>query len=295
MKPLTSILCATDFSVPSRHAAGRAALLSAASGSPMTLMHILEKRALDELKHFFLEDASDVSERLRTQARENLDGMAAEIGAPLGIAMSTRMEEGTVLETIATLADGMDAGLLVLGAHGASPIRHWLLGATAERLLRKTRRPVLAVRQKPHEMYRVALVPVDFSDWSLNAIHLTRALAPKARLCLMHAYQVPFEGNLRLAGVDEERIQHHRRQAESEARDRLHALAEAAGCAPGSYRAIVIHGDAAPRILEQEEQQDAELLVLGKHGSGFTEELLLGSTTKHVLAESGCDVLITQN
>jgi nucleotide-binding universal stress UspA family protein len=33
--------------------------------------------------------------------------------------------------------------------------------------------------------------------------------------------------------------------------------------------------------------------VLGKHGQSATEELLLGSVTKHVLAEGRSDVLIS--
>ncbi|KFB69963.1 MAG: Universal stress protein family protein [Candidatus Accumulibacter vicinus] len=39
-------------------------------------------------------------------------------------------------------------------------------------------------------------------------------------------------------------------------------------------------------------QVDADLLVVGKHGSHMADKLLLGSVTKHVLAESQCDVLV---
>jgi nucleotide-binding universal stress UspA family protein len=33
-------------------------------------------------------------------------------------------------------------------------------------------------------------------------------------------------------------------------------------------------------------------VVLGKHGASMTEELLLGSVTKHVLSQARADVLI---
>jgi len=36
----------------------------------------------------------------------------------------------------------------------------------------------------------------------------------------------------------------------------------------------------------------ADLIVVGKHSSHIGEELLLGRVTKHVLAESQCDVLV---
>ena len=58
------------------------------------------------------------------------------------------------------------------------------------------------------------------------------------------------------------------------------------------YWGRVIHGDPAQQIIAMEQEVDADLIVVGKHGSHIAEELLLGSVTKHVLAESQCDVLV---
>ncbi len=55
---------------------------------------------------------------------------------------------------------------------------------------------------------------------------------------------------------------------------------------------LALHGLATPCILEQEQEQDCDLIVIGKHGSGMLEELLLGSVTKPVLALSSADVLV---
>ena len=41
-----------------------------------------------------------------------------------------------------------------------------------------------------------------------------------------------------------------------------------------------------------EQEVNADLIVVGKHGSHIAEELLIGSVTKHVLAESQCDLLV---
>ncbi len=46
------------------------------------------------------------------------------------------------------------------------------------------------------------------------------------------------------------------------------------------------------RIIEQEQELDCDLIVIGKQGETVTEELLLGSVTKHVLQRSQSDVLI---
>ncbi len=46
-------------------------------------------------------------------------------------------------------------------------------------------------------------------------------------------------------------------------------------------------------VVEAEQQHDADLMALGKHGHSAAEELLLGSVTKHVLAEGSTDVLVS--
>lgn len=73
---------------------------------------------------------------------------------------------------------------------------------------------------------------------------------------------------------------------------RLHQTAAGAGIADSDWRAVVIDGGAVPQILEQEKEQGADLVVLGKHGMGMAEELSLGSVTKHALAPARSDVLI---
>lgn len=73
---------------------------------------------------------------------------------------------------------------------------------------------------------------------------------------------------------------------------RLHELAFAAGLTAVEYSAGIVHGDPAQQIVAMEQEFDADLIVVGKHGSHIAEELLLGSVTKHALTESQCDVLV---
>jgi nucleotide-binding universal stress UspA family protein len=294
MNRLTSILAATDLSAPSRHAVFRAALLAKEASAGLELLHVVEKSALDALRAAFAQETTDITTRLHSHAQDALRELAGQVRTRYGVTPEVHIAEGTVLGEITTRADAIGAGLLVFGARGASFVRHWVLGATAERLLRKTVRPILVVKQVAHEPYRQVLVPVDFSPWSAGAIRLAQVVAPTADITLMHVYEVPFEGKLRFAGVDDEVIHRYRIAAREEALRKLHACAADSGLAVGKYRGVVVHGDAAPRVLEQEEEEGADLVVVGKHGLGMTEELLLGSVTKHVIAESRCDVLVGQ-
>lgn len=292
MNRLQTLLVATDLSAPSRHAALRAALLAKESKSRLELLHVLESTALGELQRVFEKDGAAMQERIRSQARDGLLQLAADIGELRGVSAGSHVAEGSVLNTCLEQADAFDASLIIVGVRGTSFMRHWLLGATAERLLRKTQRPILVVKQPPHEMYRSVLVPIDFSSWSLDAIRMAQAVAPQAKLILLHVYEIPFEGKLRYASVEEGVVRSYRESARKRALDQLHQTASDAGLVVADWHPIAVHGDAALRILEHEEVQGADLIVLGKHGAGMIEELLLGSVTKHVLAHSRSDVLV---
>jgi nucleotide-binding universal stress UspA family protein len=286
------ILAATDLSAPSRHAVDRAFALAAA-GAQLTLLHVVNQRSLDDLQAMLGERASGVARHIEDAARESLAEIAGDQVRNRGVAASLRVVEGAVLATLCAEADALDADLLLLGARGEGFLRHLLLGSTASRLLRKTTRPVLLVKQPMHEPYRRVLVPVDFSPRSRIAIELARAVAPEARIVLLNAFEVPFEGKLTFAGVDEEVIRQFRAEAQREAALKLAELARTAALPADRYLPLVRHGDPAQRILEQEQEQDCDLIVMGKHGQFTVEELLLGSVTKHVLADSQCDVLVS--
>jgi nucleotide-binding universal stress UspA family protein len=47
------------------------------------------------------------------------------------------------------------------------------------------------------------------------------------------------------------------------------------------------------QIVRQEQEENCDLVVVGKHGQNVVEDLLLGSTTNRVLAEGSCDVLVS--
>jgi nucleotide-binding universal stress UspA family protein len=291
MSPLTAILAATDFSAPARHAADRAARLAHETGATLTLMHVVPGGALVELRQWL--SADHVEQQVLAEARAQLQHLCDDLAAARRVPVQPHLVSGTVLDEIGREADALGADLLVLGARGSGFLRRMVLGTTSERLMRRTTRPLLVVRQTPHEPYRCVLVALDFSRWSAQALAMARRVAPHARLVLLSAFQVPFEEKLHFAGVDAATIDRYRQQSRAAATQKLHAAAQAAGLKAGDYDAVVVEGDASQRIVEQEQEHDADLVVLGKHGQSAAEDLLLGSVTKHVLAECSVDVLVS--
>lgn len=289
---LGTILAATDFSAPARHAVDRAARLAHETGAALTLTHVLPGGALAELRQW-LGSGHVMEQQLHESAQQQLRQLVDELKATRHVTAHTVHSIGSVLDDILSEASALDANLLVLGARGAGFMRRLVLGSTSERLLRRTTRPVLVVRQTPHEPYHRVLVALDFSPWSARAVTLARHVAPHARLLLFNAFQVPFEEKLRFAGVDAATIDHYRQQAQADAVQRVLALATASGLKPGDWESCIVEGDPSQRIIEHEQEKDIDLVVLGKHGQSITEDLLLGSVSKHVLAEGSTDVLVS--
>jgi nucleotide-binding universal stress UspA family protein len=292
MNPLGPIIAATDFSAPARHAADRAARLAHETGAALSLMHVLPGSALKELRQW-LGTGHSMEQQLHDDARRQLCALASELQLHRHVTPRTINASGSVPDEINEQAEALDAALLVLGARGAGFLRRLVLGSTSERMLHRTARPLLVVRQTPHERYRRALVALDFSPWSAHAVALARQVAPHARLVLFNAFEVPFEGKLHFARVEATTIDHYRRQARNHATLQLHALASACGLKAGDWDPCIVEGEAAQRIIEYEQEKDCDLVVLGKHGQSATEDLLLGSVSKHVLDEGSTDVLVS--
>ncbi|MFT3664808.1 universal stress protein [Piscinibacter sp.] len=292
MSRLGPLLAATDFSAPARLAVERAARLAHEAEAPLTLLHVLPGEPLAQLRNWLGADSAP-ERQMAQQAQAELQGLAAEVAAASRAEVDARCAGGVAIDEILRAADALDAALIVTGARGSGFLRRLVLGTTAERLMRRSARPLLVVRQPPREAYRRALVALDFSPWSARALALARRVAPQARLVLLSAYQVPFEEKLHFAGVDAPTIDLYRGHARAEATQRLHALAAEAGLAPSQWEPRIVEGDASLRIVESEQALACDLTVLGKHGLSAGVELLLGSVTRHVLAEGGADVLVS--
>ncbi len=293
MPAFHSIVAATDLSAPARHAADRAARLARDCGASLMLVHVASGSALDQLRRII--GAEDGLPRtLLDDRRGRLHELAKALAARYALSVEDELVVGAYVDEIIRVAGECKAELIVTGTRGSAFVRNHLVGSTAERIVKRSGTPVLMVRQVAHEPYRRVLVPVDFSDWSAQSVRLARQVAPDAMLVLMHAVKVPFEGHMRYAGVREELIMEYRGRARIEAREQLEAIASELALSRGEWIGVTPDaGDAWMQIVQQEQEQDCDLVVIGKHGRNFVEELILGSTTHMVMVEASGDVLVS--
>jgi nucleotide-binding universal stress UspA family protein len=292
MDGIKHLLVATDLSSGSFAAIDRGFLLAGNRAARLTILHAVGIDALAPLRGWLGGDADAVSQKLLDEAGERLAEQVAESASKDRVAAELRVERGLAGVVIPEFCANAGVDLVLLGAHGSGFLQRMVLGSTASRLLRKCPCPVLVVKQEVHKAYRRVLVPVDFSPGSEVTVRIARELAPGAELVLLHVFAVPFEGKMQYAGVSDDVLHQYRIDARAQATQQLHELARSAGLTAGDYSGVVVHGDATRHIIEHEEKYRTDLLVMGKHGTHVTEELLLGSVTKRVLSESRSDVLV---
>ena len=292
MKPFDHLLAATDLSAPARRAAERAALLSRETGAALELLHVADLAPLDRLRRLMNASAADMSQRVLGAAQVRLDALAQALRERYGVDAVRRVVAGSLITELSGRASELASGLLVCGARGESVLRHHLLGSTASRLLGGTDCPLLVVRQVAHEPYRRVLVPVDLSAASPRVIAQALRLAPAAEFVLLHVFEVPFEAKLRYASVDAATLDHYRLVTRDEALQAMQRLCDEAALPAGRTHQLVVHGDPAAQVMQIEQEQECDLIVIGKHGEGALPEFLIGSVTEQVLAESQADVLV---
>lgn len=295
MTALNQLLTATDLSASSLHAVDRGFLIASETRAKYTVLHALGLDALAPLRAVLGGDTSAVSQSISEEMRAALTRILSDPSRNFGVSAALLLEPGMAASAIPGCAKAIGADLILVGAHGTGFLQRFLLGSTVSRLVRTSKQPVLVVKEPCRAPYRRILAAVDFSPASLQAITLARKVAAEADLLLLHVFDVPFEGKLRFAGVSDDVIHRYQIDAREHAVRQLHELAKAANLAATDYDPLVRHGDATRHILTEEERCDCDLIVVGKHGTNATEELLLGSVTKHVLAESRSDVLVVMD
>lgn len=285
------ILAATDFSPQAELAVARAAALARACQRPLHLLHACNDFTWSNLRALLRQPPGyDLEGALGARLRAIADDLAGQ-GLP---AVGSAVVVGRASAGIVARARELDAGLVVLGAHGEGLGRELALGGTAIKTLRASPCPVLVVRADPARPYARILVGTDFSEASTRALRTALDLFPAARFGVVHAHGTPHAGNLRrLAGAAAEDVEHFLDQArEASARNLAAFIVDADYRAAGGVEGISREGHAAGVLLEEAGRTGADLVVVGKHGRSALDERLMGSVTLNVLHHAPCDVLL---
>jgi len=139
------VLYPTDFSEASRKALPYLLGLKGAGLKEVVLLHVVDRREIDVLTPYSPYLEKDPVKIMFQRAEEDARTMATELEEG-GITVKVRLEEGVPFEEILRVEEEEDVSLVILGSHGKSAIERMLLGSVSEKVVRKSKRPVLIVR-----------------------------------------------------------------------------------------------------------------------------------------------------
>ncbi|MEF8787172.1 MAG: universal stress protein [Haloarculaceae archaeon] len=286
---IDSILIPTDGSAPADTATQHA--LSLASQFDATV-HALAVVDLQQAAGPFNAGGLDATfvDRLKEQADEDVQHIANKWAQP--DRFQGTVEEGMPSEAILEYVQDNDIDLVVMGTHGRTGVRRFVLGSVTEHVLRESPVPVLATGaadEEPTLPYRNVLVPTDGSDCATAAVDHALSIASVCDATL-HALNVIDESVIvgSPGGVLPANYLDSLEQMGEEATD---ALAERAREQGVDVETAVERGRPGDGIRVYASDHDVDLVVMGTHGRSGMERFLLGSTTEQVIRTGTCPVL----
>lgn len=236
------------------------------------------------------------------EARQQLPEPLAA-GAELLIG-SKPPKQGLLLE-----AEQWKADLVVTGARGLGSLAQLLLGSVSRSVVHHAHVPVLVVRPNPEHRARQpfrVLLAWDGSEATRQAAALlerfTWPAGAEGRVITvvesLVVGEVPEWLQERARSADAEAMaQAWVREHDAEKQRTREELRAWCGQLPAPFRGrepLVVEGSPAEQILQAIAREGIDLVVLGTHGKGAIERLLIGSTSDKLLQHAGCSVLLVR-
>jgi len=141
--------------------------------------------------------------------------------------------------------------------------------------------------------FKRILIAVDESAFAAHAADIGIELAKslKAEIAFIHAVDPSIARAGPEVGVPADKLI---ALEERDAKNLLSAFRERAEASPAAFEFLEI-GKPATKIVEGAKSWPADLIVIGSHGRGGVERLLLGSVAESVVRHASCPVLVVRS
>ena len=149
---LKTILVPIDFSAQSKKAMEYALSFAKQFNAEVLLLHVIELTPLPAPPLTVVEDEATQA-AVHENAAKELAAWRDEISSQAAVKASVRSGISPHAEIINAAAEG-NVDLIILGTHGRTGLAHFLIGGTAERVVRHAPCPVLVVREREHDFVK---------------------------------------------------------------------------------------------------------------------------------------------
>lgn len=291
MQPIHRILVTTDLSEASEIALPWAEILGKRFGARVKLLCVIHPNITDHYPYFGFPETLDIAVA-RGDAYNRMARIIQERCLDHEIDIEVEANPSPSDGIIKT-ADRELFDLIVMGTHGRSGLDHLLVGSVTERVVQRSKVPVLCVRGGPDpyiEGVRMGsvLCPTDLSEHSLRGIRAGIMLARpfQAQVDLLHV--APGEPGEH-AGVA---YMHADEPSLWELRDRLNKLVPPSEFPGVNIQHHLMRGQPTRCINQFADENGSALIAISTHGHEAVSDFFLGSTTERVLRHSNHPVFV---
>jgi nucleotide-binding universal stress UspA family protein len=284
---LKTIVIGTSLSEASDAVVRTGAAVARASGAAVWLVHVYPPTAFPPETgagdgQLFEQQVEILRDSLAKQAYRT--GLTEAAGYDPG---RLRLLMGSPPREILEISRQVEAGLIVIGAVEGGALHRILLGSTADEVIRKAPCPVLLARAAAAFPPLRVEIPLDLSPCSGNA--LRQGMELLAGLGVTPEVEVLFVLNpIEVAGS----IHFTSDQIERLADEELARFLVENGPSPVPLRTRITTGYPRDTILSALEERRVDLAILGTHGRGGFERVMLGSVAGEVVRRAPCNVLV---
>lgn len=141
------ILFPTDFSDVATKALQYVKRLKEAGGEEVIVLHVIDQSNLELLSSYStIQDFINIEKEIETRSNEAIALVVNEL-KKLGYNVRARVEKGVPLRVVLKVAEEESPSVIVMGSHGKSNLEEMLLGSVSEKVVRKSKHPVLVVKR----------------------------------------------------------------------------------------------------------------------------------------------------
>jgi nucleotide-binding universal stress UspA family protein len=296
MNPYQHLLCPVDFSEASRKALEWSSRFSNEVGARLTVLHVLDTALLSVGS---LASAPDIFAELRRRADEGFAPLKEELDLKHAI---FAFEEGVPEEVIVSAATERGADLVVMGTHGLSGFEKFFLGSVTEKVLHRSRIPLLTLSPSVEENRmtrpggsRQIVMAIDLGPESMAVVRHGVWLAEhfQAKLSAVHVVSPPYRVvNASFEPLGRPELERITESLTAQRRKDLEALLPESAGVP--VEAVVEIGSVFETLRHVVEERSAGLVVMDAGGRGQAGIRWLGSTCHKMVRWAPCPVMVVR-
>lgn len=290
------VFCAVDFSETASLALTHANQLAHRHHAELLLAHVVEP--LPVVSYPILMVPLDAELELREFAQARLEELADTVRKS-GITVSTSLEHGPPGPQLVEMAERASADIVVIGTRGLTGFEHFVLGSTAEHVVRRSQCPVLTVHPEddsPKEAVKLVIVPTDLGPNAGNAVDaFARIFRADERPRVLLVFADPTPPYL-------EPFKHETLEKWGQPDVRKEDIEEKMAPMVGRFESAgfevemeVLDGSPVRGVTELARERDADMIAMITHGRSALANVLVGRTAQRIVQHAPCPVLTVRS